>query len=212
MLFAVLMLSFALPKVWPASRSDKIPFSEFWTNVEAGKVESVTVNNSTNSITGELTTGEKFTSTAPNSFPDVNQTAELQEQGVDFEAKTPSSNWLLSWASLLLPLVLLIGFFMWMQRRAAGQMGNVMSIGRSRAKAYTTDKPSTTFADIAGYEGVKQEITEVVDFLRMPERFREIGARVPKGMLLVGPPGTGKTLFARAVAGEAGVGFLSRHR
>ena len=96
-----------------------------------------------------------------------------------------------------------------MQRRAAGQMGNVMSIGRSRAKAYTTDKPSTTFADIAGYEGVKQEITEVVDFLRMPDRFREIGARVPKGMLLVGPPGTGKTLFARAVAGEAGVGFLS---
>ena len=96
-----------------------------------------------------------------------------------------------------------------MQRRAAGQMGNVMSIGRSRAKAYNTDKPSTTFADIAGYEGVKQEITEVVDFLRMPERFREIGARVPKGILLVGPPGTGKTLFARAVAGEAGVGFLS---
>ena len=88
-------------------------------------------------------------------------------------------------------------------------MGNVMSIGRSRAKAYSTDKPSTTFSDIAGYEGVKQEITEVVDFLRMPERFKEIGARVPKGILLVGPPGTGKTLFARAVAGEAGVGFLS---
>ena len=105
--------------------------------------------------------------------------------------------------------MLIIGFFVWMQRRAAGQMGNVMSIGRSRAKAYNTDKPSTTFADIAGYEGVKQEITEVVDFLRMPDRFREIGARVPKGMLLVGPPGTGKTLFARAVAGEAGVGFLS---
>ena len=109
----------------------------------------------------------------------------------------------------MLPVILIIGFFVWMQRRAAGQMGNVMSIGRSRAKAYNTDKPSTTFADIAGYAGVKQEITEVVDFLRMPERFREIGARVPKGILLVGPPGTGKTLFARAVAGEAGVGFLS---
>ncbi len=88
-------------------------------------------------------------------------------------------------------------------------MGNVMSIGRSKAKAYDADKPSTTFDDIAGYTGVKQEITEVVDFLRMPERFKEIGARVPKGILLVGPPGTGKTLFARAVAGEAGVGFLS---
>ena len=111
--------------------------------------------------------------------------------------------------SVLLPVLLIIGFFVWMQRRAQGQMGNVMSIGRSRAKAYSTDKPSTTFSDIAGYEGVKQEITEVVDFLRMPERFKEIGARVPKGILLVGPPGTGKTLFARAVAGEAGVGFLS---
>ena len=203
------MLSFALPRVWPTTSTDKVSFTAFWSDVQDGKVKSVVVNNSTNSISGVLKTGEKFTSTAPNSFPDVNQTVELQTKGVDFEAKTPSSNWLLSWASLLLPLVLLIGFFMWMQKRAAGQMGNVMSIGRSRAKAYTTDKPSTTFADIAGYEGVKQEITEVVDFLRMPERFREIGARVPKGMLLVGPPGTGKTLFARAVAGEAGVGFLS---
>jgi cell division protease FtsH len=102
-----------------------------------------------------------------------------------------------------------MGFLVWMNKRASGQMGNMMSIGRSRAKAYNADRPSTTFADIAGYEGVKTEIKEVVDFLRMPERFKEIGAKVPKGMLLVGPPGTGKTLFARAVAGEAGVGFLS---
>ncbi len=102
-----------------------------------------------------------------------------------------------------------MGFLVWMNRRASGQMGNVMSIGRSRAKAYNADRPSTTFADVAGYDGVKTEIKEVVDFLRMPERFKEIGARVPKGILLVGPPGTGKTLFARAVAGEAGVGFLS---
>ena len=90
-----------------------------------------------------------------------------------------------------------------------GQAGSMMSVGKSKAKAYQADKPSTTFADIAGYDGVKLEIKEVVDFLRMPERFKEIGARVPKGILLVGPPGTGKTLFARAVAGEAGVGFLS---
>ncbi len=208
-LFAVLMLSFALPRMWPTTTTEKKSFSTFWSLVTDGQVKTVLVNNQTNSISGELTSGEKFTSTAPNNFPNDAQSAALQAKGIDFEAKTPSSNWLLSWASLLLPLVLLIGFFMWMQRRAAGQMGNVMSIGRSRAKAYTTDKPSTTFADIAGYDGVKQEITEVVDFLRMPERFREIGARVPKGILLVGPPGTGKTLFARAVAGEAGVGFLS---
>src|SRR6476469_1159745 len=84
-LFAVLLLSFALPKVWPTASSDKVPFSTFWANVEDGKVKTVTLNNSTNSISGELTTGEKFTSTAPNSFPDVNQTEELQNQGVDFE-------------------------------------------------------------------------------------------------------------------------------
>jgi cell division protease FtsH len=105
--------------------------------------------------------------------------------------------------------MLIIGFFVWMQRRAMGQAGSMMSVGRSKAKLYQADKPSTTFADVAGYEGVKMEIKEVVDFLRMPERFKEIGARVPKGVLLVGPPGTGKTLFARAVAGEAGVGFMS---
>src|SRR5207302_1672282 len=84
-----------------------------------------------------------------------------------------------------------------------------MSIGRSRAKTYTTEKPKTTFNDVAGYAGVKQEITEVVDFLKQPSKFRDIGARIPKGVLLVGPPGTGKTLIARAVAGEAGVPFMS---
>ena len=84
-----------------------------------------------------------------------------------------------------------------------------MSIGRSKAKTYSTERPGTTFEDVAGYSGVKQEITEVVEFLKEPEKYAEIGARIPKGMLLVGPPGTGKTLIARAVAGEAGVPFLS---
>jgi cell division protease FtsH len=88
-------------------------------------------------------------------------------------------------------------------------MGGIMSIGRSRAKVYTTERPRTTFADVAGYEGVKTEIREVVDFLRSSARFKEIGAKIPKGVLLVGPPGTGKTLLARAVAGEAGVPFMS---
>ena len=109
----------------------------------------------------------------------------------------------------LLPLALFVGFMIWIQRRAQGQMQGIMSIGRSRAKMYSTERPGTTFDDVAGYEGVKQEITEVVDFLKFPDRFAEIGARVPKGVLLVGPPGTGKTLIARAVAGEAGVPFMS---
>ncbi len=123
--------------------------------------------------------------------------------------KTATPNFLEEWLPLLFPVVLIILFFVWMQRRSQGQMGNIMSIGRSRAKTYTTERPGTTFADVAGYDGVKQEITEVVEFLKYPEKFGQIGARIPKGILLVGPPGTGKTLIARAVAGEAGVPFLS---
>jgi cell division protease FtsH len=188
---------------------DDITYNEFLQNVSAGEVESLTWENGTGKITGELENGTKFVTIGSADGPNEVDTALLKDNGVDYDFGNPSSNFLLNILGLMLPVILIIGFFVWMQRRAQGQMGNVMSIGRSRAKAYSADKPSTTFADIAGYEGVKTEINEVVDFLRMPERFREIGARVPKGILLVGPPGTGKTLFARAVAGEAGVGFLS---
>jgi cell division protease FtsH len=209
-LLGVVALALLLPSLWPDESGQKISYSEFMQQSSAGEVETVVINNSSGTITGTLKDGSEFTTTGggDRALSEADEEI-LREQDVNIEFRTPGNNWLLSIAGLLLPVLLIIGFFVWMQRRAAGQMGNVMSIGRSRAKAYTTDKPSTTFADIAGYEGVKQEITEVVDFLRMPDRFREIGARVPKGMLLVGPPGTGKTLFARAVAGEAGVGFLS---
>src|SRR5205814_4355384 len=101
----------------------------------------------------------------------------------------------------VLPIGLQALFWVWMSHRAQGQMTGLMSIGRSRAKVYSTEKPKTTFNDVAGYQGVKQEITEVVDFLKPLGKFKEIGARIPKGVLLVGPPGTGKTLIARAVAG-----------
>ena len=106
---------------------------------------------------------------------------------------TPESSWLPGLLFTMLPVALLIGFFVFMNRRAQSQMGGVMSIGRSKAKTYSTERPGTTFADVAGYDGVKQEIREVVDFLKYPERFGEIGARIPKGILLVGPPGTGKS-------------------
>jgi cell division protease FtsH len=186
----------------------RIDYSEFIALVNQDQVKSIKYNNDTGGIAGELKSGDRFVTSGYVPLPEKDQNL-LAEKGVQVDPRTPQTSWIGSLIPLLLPIVLIIGFFVWMQRRAAGQMGNVMSIGRSRAKAYNQDKPSTTFADIAGYEGVKQEIKEVVDFLRMPERFKEIGARVPKGILLVGPPGTGKTLFARAVAGEAGVGFLS---
>ncbi|MEX0848576.1 MAG: ATP-dependent zinc metalloprotease FtsH [Ilumatobacteraceae bacterium] len=207
---AILVTMFVLPRFWPSDQGDQLSYTEFIAQAEAGEVKTAVVNNTTNTITGELTDGTEYATTGGGDRGvSAADEAMLREQGVDLDFITPQTSWLWSWAGILLPFLLLIGFFVWMQRRAMGQAGSIMSVGKSRAKTFNPDKPSTTFADIAGYEGVKQEITEVVDFLRMPERFREIGARVPKGMLLVGPPGTGKTLFARAVAGEAGVGFLS---
>jgi len=200
---------FVVPTLLGGEEGDQITYTEFMAMVDNGTVRSAEIENGTGRITGELTNGDQYVSTGSGDGPNEADRAILDANGVDVDFKNPSSNWFLNVVGLLLPVMLIIGFFVWMQRRAQGQMGSVMSIGRSRAKAYSTDQPSTTFADIAGYEGVKTEINEVVDFLRMPERFKEIGARVPKGILLVGPPGTGKTLFARAVAGEAGVGFLS---
>ena len=145
----------------------------------------------------------------PNPIIDSEQHA-LKPLGPNAHLNSGTSNpllgILLTW---ILPFAILGGIFYYISRKAQGQMGSIMSIGRSKAKLYSTERPSTTFDDVAGYDGVKLEISEVVDFLKTPARFKEIGARIPKGILLVGPPGTGKTLLARAVAGEAGVPFMS---
>ena len=195
-------------QMFTTATGEKLSYTEFLRQVRNGSVQKVTINNATNTISGTLADGSKFTTTGAVTLSDADEQL-LKQMGVNYDYKTPQANWFTSLVPIVLPFLFVIAFFMWMQRRAMGQQGNIMSIGRSKAKAYQADKPSTTFADVAGYDGVKLEIKEVVDFLRMPERFKEIGARVPKGILLVGPPGTGKTLFARAVAGEAGVGFLS---
>ena len=196
------------PRLIPTSTATKFTYTEFLEAVSNGQVTSVKINNLSNIISGELASGDSFTTTGAVTLSDADEQL-LKSRNVDYDYSTPQGNFFTSLIPILLPFLLIMGFFIWMQRRAMGQAGSIMSIGRSRAKNFNADKPVTTFADVAGYEGVKQEIKEVVDFLRTPERFKEIGARVPKGILLVGPPGTGKTLFARAVAGEAGVGFLS---
>ncbi len=207
-LIAVAAALFIGPRLLPSVERTRLSYTEFLELVESGEVREVTINNLNNEITGKLDDAREFVTTGANTLSDADEQL-LKSKGVDYDFSTPQGNFFTNLIPILLPFFLIMGFFIWMQRRAMGQAGNIMSIGRSRAKPYQADKPSTTFADVAGYEGVKQEIREVVDFLKMPERFKEIGARVPKGVLLVGPPGTGKTLFARAVAGEAGVGFLS---
>ena len=205
----VILGTLILPGIFSDEQSEPITYSQFLDEVAAGTVVSVAINNNNGDISGELADGETFLTTGPRELPPEDYALIRDNLGANVEFETPTSSIWASLLPLLLPVGLLILFFWWMQRRTQGQMGGIMSIGRSRAKTYSTERPATTFEDVAGYEGVKQEITEVVDFLREPEKFARIGARIPKGILLVGPPGTGKTLIARAVAGEADVPFLS---
>ena len=199
---------FVATTMMPDDAGNEIAYPDFLERVSAGAIAEGTYNNNTGGIKAVGADGAQYSSNGPLPLPDAD-TALINEHVPAFRYDTPQTNFFLSILPLLLPIGLLILFFWWMQRRAQGQMGSIMSIGRSRAKTYSTERPGTTFDDVAGYDGVKQEITEIVDFLKTPERFAEIGARVPKGVLLVGPPGTGKTLIAKAVAGEAGVPFLS---
>ncbi|HEX6985630.1 MAG TPA: ATP-dependent metallopeptidase FtsH/Yme1/Tma family protein, partial [Planctomycetaceae bacterium] len=207
-LAGVLAASLLLPPLLSDTSGEDITYSAFLDEVEQGRVRSLTWDNTDGDIDGEFTNGDEFSTTGPLEPPDAVIDL-LEERNVDYEFDTPQGSWIPGVIYTLLPIALIIAFFIWMQRRAMNNATGIMSIGRSKAKTYSTERPGTTFADVAGYEGVKQEIREVVDFLKMPEKFGEIGARIPKGVLLVGPPGTGKTLIARAVAGEAGVPFLS---
>jgi cell division protease FtsH len=188
--------------------ANEISYSEFLSDVEDGRVTEIQFDNGTFRIEGEYTDGTTFVSTGFREFSEADR-ALLADNGVTIDPDTPTTNWFIGLIPLFLPFMIIIGFFWWMARRQQSQMGGIMSIGRSKAKHYSSERPGTTFDDVAGYGAVKKEITEVVDFLKNPQKFAAIGARIPKGVLLVGPPGTGKTLIARAVAGEAGVPFLS---
>ena len=196
------------PNLFPADDLDEVSYDRFLGQVAAHEVSDVLVDNLTGRIEFTDVDGVLHVTAGPLELS-IDDRRLLADSGAAVLFETPKPGFLQSWLPLLLPVGLIILFFWWMSRRAQGQMGGMMSIGRSKAKLYSTERPGTTFDDVAGYEGVKTEIREVVDFLKDTEKFSEIGARVPKGVLLVGPPGTGKTLIARAVAGEAGVPFLS---
>jgi cell division protease FtsH len=188
--------------------SKSFSYSKFLSQVDAGDVHTASVNPS-GAITGTLKGGDNYTSQIPTAITDDQLAPTLRAHQVDVTGVGQGSALLVDLLSFL-PFLVLIGFFIWMGRRSARQLaGGIRGIGGSRAKVYDEDKPTTRFADIAGYEGAKREVTEVVDFLSHPERYERAGAIGPRGVLMVGPPGTGKTLMARAVAGEAGVPFLA---
>jgi cell division protease FtsH len=208
-LITIAILAVVLSSMRSSSSPPEQTYSQFITAVESHQVTEATVNKDSGKVTYTTKSGQEYSTQGP----DVNQNSTAlttyQQNIPSLKLVTTSSS---PWATLIPWLIygaLFILLFVWLTRRAQGQMSGIMSIGRSKAKVYTTERPRTTFSDVAGYDGVKLEIREVVDFLRSASRFKEIGAKIPKGVLLVGPPGTGKTLLARAVAGEAGVPFLS---
>jgi len=200
---------FLLP-VPTSGKVEQLSYSQLKSDIAAGQIRSVALGPD-GSITGKLTNGTSFTSSYPTNLQDPEFTKLLDQHNVQVTtraAQTSIGSVLLN----LLPLAIILGLFVWTGRSARRQMatmGGLGGIGRSKAKVFDMERPETTFADVAGYEGAKREVAEVVDFLKNPDRYRRAGAVGPKGVLMVGPPGTGKTLLARAVAGEAHVPFLS---
>jgi cell division protease FtsH len=190
-----------------SGKVEQLSYSQLKSDIAAGQVKSVALGPD-GAISGTLTNGTKFTSSYPTSLQDPQFAQLLDHHNVQVTTK-PAQTSIGSVLLNLLPLAIILGLFLWTGRAARRQLAGMGGIGRSRAKVFDAERPDTTFADVAGYEGAKREVTEVVDFLKNPDRYRRAGAVGPKGVLMVGPPGTGKTLLARAVAGEAHVPFLS---
>jgi cell division protease FtsH len=215
-LIAALVLFLFLPR-FGGITTVNLSYSTFISDVQAHQVKTFTLDNSTGSTapgTGTLKNGKNYTTVIPLPFAGTPLETTLQTAKVEINAAAPSSGLgteLLYWIILLLPFIVVF----WLVRRmsragaAAGPLGGIMGVGRARAKVFDAERPQTKFSDVAGYESAKREISEVVDFLKHPERYRRLGAVTPRGVLMVGPPGTGKTLMARAVAGEAEVPFIS---
>jgi cell division protease FtsH len=204
---------FGRPAMTGAVPTRAFSFTNFVTQVDTNHVRTASID-PTGEVAGLLTNGDRYTSQVPTAVPDTQLSTQLLAHKVQVTGTVAGSVSLLGVIFDLLPLLLFVGFFIWMGRRGRALAGGITSgiagLGRSKARVYELDdRPTTRFGDVAGYNGAKQEVAEVVDFLKNPAKYRRAGAVGPRGVLMVGPPGTGKTLMARAVAGEAGVPFLA---
>ena len=208
-LLAIMAVVFVHDFILALNKVEELPYSEFKKLVVGGKVAEVSVTNQV--LTGKLkpegeSKEQKSFATVRVEDPDL--VRELNQHGVTFTGVIESTFWrdLLSW---VVPVALFVGIWFFIFRRLGQAQGGFMQVGQSKAKIYVEKDIKVTFADVAGVDEAKEELREVIEFLKTPEKFTKLGGKIPKGILLVGPPGTGKTLLARAVAGEAGVTFFS---
>ena len=206
-LICVAVLLFAVVRTGQGRKEQQITFTEFMDKVQQGQVKDVTISG--NEVHGNFQTPSQGSlhTLIPTNYPDVYKL--LQDKGVNVEIKDASSG---NWISILLnasPFIVLIAFWIFMMRQMQSGGNKALSFGKSRARLHSTQQKKVTFKDVAGVEEAKEELQEIIEFLREPQKFQKLGGRIPKGVLLIGPPGTGKTLLARAIAGEASVPFFS---
>ncbi len=186
--------------------SEEMIFSDFTAMLQQGEIAEVTIKKPENLIVGTLKNGEKFKTYAPD-YPDLIK--ELQKKGVRIAAMPDHTPWYMSVLFNFGPIILLVFLWVFFMRQMQAGGNKALSFGRSRAKLVSEKGIKVTFTDVAGIEEAKEEVQEIIDFLKDPQKFQKLGGKIPKGVLLVGPPGAGKTLLAKAIAGEAGVPFFS---
>ena len=206
-MLATALLLWQVVKTGNPSRERELSFTDFMTNVEQGNISEIIIYGN-NEVRGQFKKdSSRLKTVVPANYPDVIRI--LREKNVIITVKESSTS---SWVSLLVnasPFLLLIGFWIFMMRQMQTGGNKALSFGKSRARMLSSQQKKITFKDVAGVDEAKEELQEIIEFLRDPQRFQKLGGRIPKGVLLVGPPGTGKTLLARAVAGEANVPFYS---
>ena len=208
-LWAILLavvLYFFLPQLRTPKAREEITYSQFLTSAQAGRIADVTIGD--DAITGHFKDGQPFRTFAPPNDASYLETLRSRNAQITVEPKSKSALWP-SLLSTMLPFFLLIGLWLLMLRQAQSGSNQALSFGKSRARLHTENRPKVTFDDVAGVDEAKEELQEVIEFLKHPKKFQALGAKIPRGVLLVGPPGSGKTLLAKAVAGEAGVPFFS---